>query len=79
MVIKVVIKCPYCGYKNEIKSFDSIKSWKFRFYTVTMLECPKCGGIFNYYKGISPSKGTLSEFYVKIKPRNMRKKNTKVA
>ena len=30
-----------------------------------MLKCPKCGGIFNYYKGVSPRKGTLSEYYVK--------------
>ncbi len=67
----MAIKCPYCDF---IGDFKSIKSWRFRFYAVTMLECPKCGGVFNYYKGISPRKGTLSEFYVKMKPRGIKRR-----
>ena len=74
-----MIKCPHCGFVGEITDFKTIKSWRFRFYTVTMLECPKCGGIFNYYKGISPRKGTLLEFYVKIKPRSIERRKGKVS
>ena len=70
----MAIKCPYCGYTGEINMFKQVKSWKFRFYNVLMLKCPQCGGVFNYYKGVSPRKGTLSEFYVKIKPRKIGRK-----
>jgi len=67
----MTIKCPHCGYSGEVNNFSKIKSWRFRIYDVVMLKCPQCGGVFNYYKGISPRKGTLSEFYVKIKPRRV--------
>lgn len=35
---------------------------------MTLKECPKCNGIFNYYKGVS-SKGKTSEFVIRIKPK----------
>ena len=61
-----MVKCPYCGYEGEL---GLLKTWKFRFYSVKMLECPKCRGVFNYYHGISPSSGRISEFTIRIKPR----------
>jgi hypothetical protein len=61
-----MVKCPYCNYEGEFK-FD--KAWKFRFYDVKRIECPKCNGVFNYYKGIS-SKGKTSEFVIRIKSRS---------
>jgi transposase len=57
-------KCPYCGYEGE---FKLLKTWKFGFYEVKRLECPKCHGIFNHYQGTSP-RGKKSEFVIRIKP-----------
>jgi hypothetical protein len=37
-----------------------------RFYDVKRIECHKCNGVFNYYKGVS-SKGKTSEFVIRIK------------
>ena len=42
--------------------------WKFLFYSVKRLQCPKCGGIFNLYSGVSP-KGKRSEFVIRVKAR----------
>jgi transposase-like protein len=61
----LMVKCPYCNYEGEFK-FG--KTWKFRFYDVKRMECPKCRGVFNYYKGVS-SKGKTSEFVIRIKPK----------
>jgi hypothetical protein len=60
-----MVKCPYCA--NE-KDFKELKNWKFRFYSVKRLQCPKCNGIFNHYSGVSP-KGRKSEFMIRVKPR----------
>jgi len=60
-----MVKCPYCGYEGE---FKLIKKWRFRFYDVKRLECPKCNGVFNHYMGVSV-KGKTSEFMIKVKPR----------
>jgi hypothetical protein len=67
-----VIKCPYCGYEGEFKLH---KTWKFRFYTVERLECPKCRGIFNHYYGTNP-RGKTSEFIIRVKPRTIQKKRS---
>jgi len=61
-----LVKCPYCGYEGE---FKILKSWKFRFYEVKRLECPKCHGIFNHYYGVTPKGKKLSEFVIRIKPK----------
>ena len=64
-----MVKCPFCGYEANISQFKLLRNtWKFRFYEVKMLECPKCHGVFNYYYGIS-SKNQAIEFTIKIKPR----------
>jgi hypothetical protein len=47
--------------------FKLLKTWKFRFYEVKRLECPKCHGVFNHYKGINPT-GKESEFVISVKP-----------
>jgi len=60
-----VVKCPYCGYEGE---FRVLKTWKFRFYDVELLECTKCKGEFSYYHGVTPY-GKRSEFVIRIKPR----------
>jgi len=65
-----VVKCPYCGYEADMSQFKLIRDpWKFRFYEVKRLECPRCHGIFNYYFGASPKSGRVSEFVVRIRPR----------
>jgi transposase len=61
-----MVKCPYCGNEGY---FEELRNpWKFLFYSVKRLRCPKCGGIFNLYSGVSP-KGKSSEFVIRIKPR----------
>ncbi|AWR96154.1 hypothetical protein DFR86_00400 [Acidianus sulfidivorans JP7] len=48
-----------------MENFKLLKDpWKYRFYEVRRLECPKCHGIFNYYKGVSPKSGKISEFTI---------------
>ena len=65
-----MVKCPYCGYEADLKKFKLLREpWKFRFYTVRMLKCPKCGGIFNYYVGISPRTGEKSEYVIRRNPK----------
>jgi transposase-like protein len=63
--VRKVVKCPYCGYEGE---FKPLKTWKFRFYEVKRLECPKCHRVFNHYQGLSPA-GKMSEFVIRVKPR----------
>jgi len=57
-----VVKCPYCGFEGE---FKLLETWKFRFYEVKRLQCSKCGGRFNYYYGVSPRTGKVSEFIIR--------------
>ncbi|MGC9012691.1 hypothetical protein WLZ34_01570 [Thermogladius sp. KZ2Tp1] len=64
-----MVKCPYCGYEADVSAFKLLREpWRFRFYTVMRLECPRCHKVFNYYSGVSP-KGKKSEFVVRVKPR----------
>jgi transposase-like protein len=60
-----MVKCPYCGYEGQFKVH---KKWRFRFYDVERLECPRCGGVFNHYYGVSPG-GKKSEYTIRVKPR----------
>jgi len=62
VVIIGSIKCPYCGFEGELKL---LKTWKFRFYDVKRFQCPKCMRMFNYYYGINPRIGKVSEFVIK--------------
>jgi uncharacterized Zn finger protein len=66
-----LVKCPYCGYEGE---FKLLKTWKFRFYEVKRLECPKCHGVFNHYQGSSPA-GKKVEFVIRIRPRGRETNN----
>jgi len=64
-----MVKCPFYEYEASEGSFRALREpWRFRFYTIRMLECPACRNIFNYYRGVS-SKGRASEFVVRVKPR----------
>jgi uncharacterized protein (DUF2225 family) len=60
-----MVKCPVCNGEFEA---ESLKTWRFRFYQVKSFQCPKCGGMFNLYSGVSP-KGKKSEFMIKVKVR----------
>jgi len=60
-----LVKCPYCGFDGE---FRLLRVWRFRFYDVRMLECPRCGGKFNHYVGVT-SRGRRSEFVIRVRPR----------
>jgi hypothetical protein len=69
LAVKALVKCPFCGSEG---GFKELKSWKFRFYDVKLLQCSKCERKFNYYSGVS-SKGRRSEFVIRIGQR-LRKK-----
>ena len=60
-----MVRCPYCGFEGE---FNLLRTWRFRFYDVRMISCPRCRGVFNYYSGVS-STGRRSEFVVRLRPR----------
>jgi len=60
-----MVRCPLC---NKDFQAEPLKTWRFRFYQVKRFQCPKCGGIFNLYSGVSP-KGKRSEFTIRVKPR----------
>ena len=63
------MRCPYCGYEADVSGFRLVKGpWRFRFYAVRMLECPRCRGVFNYYSGVSPG-GKEVEFTIRVRPR----------
>ncbi|WP_048062970.1 hypothetical protein [Caldivirga maquilingensis] len=62
-----MVKCPYCGYEGN---FRLIKQWRFRFYIVKELECPKCHGVFNHYYGVNTQSNKVSEFVIRVKPKS---------
>jgi len=65
-----MVKCPFCGYEADINGFKMLRDpWRFRFYIVKMVECPRCHGVFNYYYGVSPKGGKVSEFVIRVRPR----------
>ena len=64
MSFSLMPRCPYCGNSEGLVA---VKSWKFRFYDVTMYKCPRCGGTFNHY--VNTSGRGKPEFYIRIKPR----------
>ena len=67
-----MVRCPYCGYEADLSGFKLLREpWKFRFYIVRMLECPRCHCVFNHYSGVSP-RGKRSEFIIRIRPRSRR-------
>jgi len=60
-----MVNCPYCNCEG---GFRELKSWRFKFYSVKRLQCPKCEGISNHYSGVSP-KGRRAEFVIRVKTR----------
>lgn len=64
-----MVKCSFCGFESAEGLFKQLhEPWRYRLYTVRMLECPKYKGVFNHYGGISPG-GLKSEFMIKVKPK----------
>ncbi len=64
-----MVRCPFCGFESSLEDFKKLREpWRFRFYEVKMLECPKCKGVFNYYEGFSP-RGKHTIFVIKVRPR----------
>ena len=59
-----MVKCPFCNGEFQAQP---LKAWRFRFYDVEMLECPKCRNAFNHYHGVSPA-DRGSEFVIRIRP-----------
>jgi hypothetical protein len=57
-----MVKCPFCGFEG---GFEELKSWKFLFYDVKLLQCSKCRRKFNHYFGVSP-RGKRSEFVIRV-------------
>ena len=65
-----MVKYPFCGYEAKLDKFKLLrKPWKFRFYIIRMLECPRCHKVFSYYYGVSPRTNKVSEFTIGVKPR----------
>ncbi|ABL78368.1 hypothetical protein [Thermofilum pendens] len=65
--VELLVECPHCGYSDRLDSFKLLRDpWRYSFYEVRRLQCPKCGGTFNYYYGVSP-KGELSTFTIRFK------------
>ena len=63
-----MVKYSYCGYEGGASNFKLLrKPWILKFYTVKILECPKCYGVFNYYYGVS-LRGKVSQFTIRAKP-----------
>ena len=46
-----MVRCPYCGYEGE---FRVLKTWRFRFYNVSRMECLRCHGVFQLLPGREP-------------------------
>lgn len=64
-----MVRCPFCGHEADPSGFRPRREpWRFRFYTVRALECPRCGGAFNHYSGTSP-RGKRSEYVIRVRPR----------
>lgn len=68
-----MVQCPYCNFSGDIERFKSVRgSWRFRFYEVHYIICPKCGGRFYFFSGRSPM-GKQYEFVMRIKPKPLKK------
>jgi hypothetical protein len=65
VVAKAIVKCPFCSGEFQAQP---LKAWRFGFYSVEWLQCPKCNGILNHHAGVSP-KGRKSKFVIRVKPR----------
>lgn len=64
-----MVRSPLCGFEGSVDAFRRLReSWRFRFYTVRMLECPSCNGVFNHYEGVSTT-GKHSAFFIRVRPR----------
>ncbi|MEM4592171.1 MAG: hypothetical protein QW196_02090 [Sulfolobales archaeon] len=64
-----MVKCPFCGFEADANGFKLLREpWRFRFYEVKMLECPRCKSVFNYYEGTSP-RGKRSSFTIELRTR----------
>jgi hypothetical protein len=68
-----MVKCPFCG--GEVQA-QPLKVWRFRFYSVERLQCPRCSGVFNHYLGVNP-KGRKSEFAIRVRPKPRVSRNRK--
>ena len=70
--VRNIVKCPFCGHESSEEGFKLLrepwKLWCSRFYTVKMMECPRCHGVFNYYHGVGPRSDKVSEFVIRMKP-----------
>jgi len=74
-----MVKCPFCRYTDDLSKFTLLRDpWKYRFYDVYYLKCPKCDGQFYYFTGIGRF-GKHHEFTMRRKPIVIvRKKNLKL-
>ena len=55
-------------YYSCEEDFKPSRTWKFKFYNVEILKCPKYEERFSYYLDVSP-RGRRSKFVIKIKPK----------
>jgi len=39
------LKCPYCGFKEELKL---LKTWEYSWWNVYLYQCSKCSRQFRY-------------------------------
>ncbi|MEM4665184.1 MAG: hypothetical protein QW794_07555 [Thermosphaera sp.] len=63
------VRHPFRSFESSVRSIKLLRQpWRFRFYEVKMLDCPKCKGVLNYYEGVSP-RGKQSSFTIIVKSR----------
>jgi len=64
------VRHPFHSFESSVRSIKLLRQpWRFRFYEVKMLVCPKCKGVFNYYEGTSP-RGKHTSFAIKLRTRS---------
>lgn len=62
-----MVRCHFCGYEAPVEGLRLMREpRRYSFYEVRSLECPKCGGVFFYYYGVSP-RGRVSTFTIRKK------------
>ena len=49
VVIRVVVRCPYCDFEGELGEFRLLKTWRYRWWDSLLYECPMCDGRFRYH------------------------------
>ena len=57
-----MVRCTLCSYEADVSKLKLYREpWR-------VLECPRCHGVLNYYHGVSPRSGKVSELIIRVEP-----------